>query len=260
MSWYNPADWDWDSVGRAVFGSQGAANRHQWDDRDYIRQQTQQGIANAQNRTAPQADRTAIGNVRTMDTSQADQFRAGQTSLANDLRSVMSGQTAGAGELAVQRQAQRALGNAAGAATMARGNSAVSGARAAARASGAIGLGAAGQAQQAAMGDQQNARSMLAGVLGQGREQDLSTAGANMSAQNQRIFEQARLDQATSVENMRARLQAMGMNDAAIQAYLQQLGLMNAAEQSSRAGDNGILGGLIQTGGQMLAARAGRPG
>jgi hypothetical protein len=238
-----------------LFGSQGSADRNQWRDRDYIGDQARSGIAGAQGRPAPQAGSIQVGDVRQMDNGRSDQFRAQQLGLVGDLRGVASGQMQGAGELAVQRQAQRALGNAAGAATMARGNSAAGGARAAARAAGSIGLGAAGQAQQAALGDQQSARAQMAGILGQGREQDIGIAGANMSAENQRIFQQAGLNQATSLANMQARLQAMGMNDAAIANYLQAIGAMNSSEMGARSQDNGIIGGLISGGAQAYASR-----
>lgn len=258
---------DWRGL---LLGSQGDPNRNKWEDADYIRTQAQQGIAGAQNRQAPQAAGTTIGNVRTgtgsqVATGRSDQFRDQQMGLAQQLQGVISGQQKGAGELAVERQAGRALGQAAGAATMARGAGAAGGARAAARASGAIGLGAAGQAQQAAMGDQMGARQQLAGILGQGREQDIGIAGqnanlqqsmnmANLSAENQRIFQQAGLDQATSLANMQARLQAMGMNDAAIANYLQQLGVMNQGQMAARGADNGIAGQLLSAGGQAIGA------
>ena len=222
----------------------------------YLREQVRRGIEGAQGRQAPQMTGAQIGGVRSMDTTQADQFRAQQMGLAGQLNRVASGQEQGAGELAVQRQAQRALSNVAGSATMARGGSAINAARASARGAGAIGLGAAGQAQQAAMGDQQSARAQLAGVLGQGREQDIGVAGANMSAENQRIFQQAGLDQATSLANMQARLQAIGMDDAAIQAYLSQLGALSAQDAAARTGREQLVGGLLSQAGQLGAAAA----
>lgn len=245
-----------------LIGSQGQPDRNRWTDADYIRSTAQQGIAGAQNRQAPQAGRTTISPVATVggiDQGNLNQVRAREMALADDLGRVASGQQAGAGELAVQRQGQRAMSNAAGAATMNRGSSAIGGARAAARAAGAIGLGTAGQAQQAAMGDQASARAQLAGVLGQTGGRDLGFAGldlnrnlANMSAENQRIFQQAGLDQSTSLANMQARLQAMGMNDAAIANYLQTLGVMNQGELAARGQDNGVLGLGLQALGQAL--------
>ncbi len=216
-----------------------AEKQRQEEARKWVFDQSRQVVDDVRNRQAPQMQGATVAPVSQFDTARSDQFRAGQMGLLDSLGRVASGQQQGAGELAVQRQAQRAIGNAAGAATMARGNSAVGGARAAARASGAIGLGAAGQAQQAALGDQASARQQIAGVLGQGREQDIGIAGANMSAENQRIFQQAGLDQATSVENMHARLKAIGMNDEAIANAMQtfatyRVGLMNAPKTPTK--------------------------
>lgn len=217
------------------------------------------GIEGVEGRPAPQAAGTTIAPIAQMNTGRADEFRGQQTALAQQLGRVASGQQQGAGELAVQRQAARALGQAQGAATMARGAGAAGAARSAARAIGAIGLGAAGQAQEAALADQAAARQQMAGVLAQGREQDITTAAANMSAENQRIFQQAGLDQATSLANMQARLQAIGMNDQAIQGYLQALNQAQALEMEKKRAKNAMLGGLLTAAGTVGGAIIGGP-
>jgi hypothetical protein len=78
------------------------------------------------------------------------------------------------------------------------------------------------------------AYGQLGAVAGQMRGQDVEVAGqnaqlrqgmnlANLSAQNQRVFQQAGLDQASSLADQQAKLATMGMNDQAAQAYLAQL-------------------------------------
>ena len=50
----------------------------------------------------------------------------------------------------------------------------------------------------------------------------------------QRIFQQAQLNQSTSLANMQARLQAMGMNDQAALGYMAQLLGLSTAEMQAR--------------------------
>lgn len=220
-------------------------------ERQFLSQNIQQGVTDARGRQAPQVAGTTIAPVQQMDTARSDQLRNAQLDLLNRYQAVAAGQQQGAGELAAQRQAQRALGNVAGAATLARGNSAIGGARAAARGAGAIGLGAAGQAQQAALTDQQAARQALLNLTGQAREQDIGIAGANMSAENQRIFQQAGIDQTTSLENARMKLQQMGLNDAMITNMLGMLNQQRIAEMSRP--QSGFLGSLLTNAGPILA-------
>lgn len=182
-----------------------------------------------------------------VDQGRADQFREREIALADQLAGVASGQQRGAGELAVGRQVQNALGQAYGSATMARGNNAAGGARAAARAAGSIGLGGAGMAQEAALSDQSAARSQLAGVLGQGRGADLGVAGQNAAAQNAQNSQQVGYD-----------LQARGMNDQAIANYLAQLEASRQYNQARNDARNPswqqMLGGAIGQAGQFLGA------
>lgn len=224
---------DWQGL---LFGSQGDPNRNSYTDGDYIRTQAQQQIGAAGGRVAPQAVRTQV------DPTMQAQFRQREVELADQLGRVLGGQQKGAGEMAVDRQTGQAMNQAMGTATMGRGNSAASAARSAARSTGAIGLGGAGMAAQAAAGDQAQAGQLLSGVLGQGRSADINIAGQN-----------AQMDQALRIENIRSQLAQQGMNDAQIAAMLQQLGTMNQSEMASRGTDNGIIGGLIQ-GGAAIAA------
>lgn len=231
MAWY-------DTVGSVLFGDSMNPNRGKFEDRNYLIGQMKAGVGAVQNRQAPQA-----GPASTVDTGRADQFRGREMQLADQLGQVASGQQRGAAELAARRAGRDALGNVLGAATMGRGASAAGAARAAARGAAQVGLGTSGQAAQAALGDQSAARQQLASVLGQGRQQDLATAGQNAQAQNQ-----------VMLANLQARLQAMGMNDEAIARYLNGISGINQAEAAARAGNNGLLPSLLQSGAQVGAA------
>lgn len=236
-----------------IFGSQFDPNRNNYADRDYMGQVIRGQIGSAGGRPAPQAGMTNLAPTQNLDMAQQNQFREREMALANNLQRVMSGQQAGAGELAVNRQTGQALNQAYGAATMGRGNNAAGAAREAARAAAGIGIGGAGMAAQAQLSDQQAAGQLLSGVLGQGRAQDVNIAGQNAAAGNTRSLQQGSMDQAIKIENIRAQLAQQGLNDQQIQAMLAQMGLMNSNELAGRSQDNGIIGGLIATGGQAAA-------
>lgn len=272
----------WDKTSNILFGGLGKSpdgNASQFQDRNYIAGTAQQGIAGAQGRAAPQATNTQVGQVQTGQASQLDgaqqaQMRQGQQTQINSLMQTALGNQAGAGELAAQRQGQRMIANQQAMAASARGGSGQLAQLGAARNAMDIGGQVAGQAQQAAMADKQQANQLLSGALGQARGQDIGMASenaglsqqmnmANLSAQNQGIFQQAGLNNATSLANMQAKLAQTGMNDAAIQAYLQQLTGMNSTELQGRMsqetaamGQTGLAGGLMSSGGAILGAMA----
>ena len=276
----------WDSVGSFMFGGMGKQpdpNASKFTDQDYITNQIKSGIQGAQNRQAPQAGNTQIGPVAqgqasTIDQGRYNDWRTQQMNLAQQLGQVASGQQAGAGELAVQRQIQQGLAGQQAQARMARGgaNPALAFRNGAAQ-SAALASTGAGMGQQAAMQDQANARAQLAGVLGQGAGQDIGIAQGNaqlqqqmnlqnLDAKNQAIFQQAQLNQSTSLANMQARLQTMGLNDQQIQAYMQQLLGMDQATLAARMqqeqasmNQQGFLGDLLSAGGTVGAALLGRP-
>jgi hypothetical protein len=198
----------------------------QFQDRKQIQGIINQGLSGVDNRTAPQAQ-------------QQSAFAPMQMQQAQQLQGIASGQQQGAGELAVQRQVQRALAGQQAAARMARGGNA---ALAGMRNSSGIALGGVGQAQQAAMGDQMNAQGMLTQALGQGRGQDQQMQLANLDAQ----------------------LRSRGMDDQQRIAFLQQLTGMDAAQlqakmQAYAAGtqDKGMAGSLLAAGGQVLGSALG---
>jgi hypothetical protein len=177
-----------------------------------------------------------------------DQARQGQMDLTGRLGAIATGQQAGAGELAINRQVGQANAAQMSAARSARGANAALAARTAARNQADIGLGGAGQAAAAQMQDQAAANAQLGQTYGQVRQGDLEFAGLGQQAQ---------------IENMRAQLAQTGMNDAQqIAALGQQLGWdqarINAELQRAAiaAGDKGLLPGLIQAGAQAGAAAA----
>jgi hypothetical protein len=260
----------WDTAKRVVFGGMGQGPdpaNSQYGDRDYINEQIRGALTGVGNRQAPQAQGVRVGSVSTIAGGDQAAARQGLMDLVGRQQAIATGQQEGAGELAVNRQIQRALGAQQSNTRMARGPAVASAFRAGARQSADIGQAGAGMAQGAAMQDAQNANQMIAGVLGQTRGQDIGIAAQNMDAQNQRTFQQAGLDQATSLANMQARLQAMGMNDQAALGYLAQMAGMNRDEMMARLQQEaagmaqpGLLGSLLSAGGTIGAAYAGRPG
>lgn len=168
-----------------------------------------------------------------IDPNQQAQFRQMQMQQAQQLQGIASGQQQGAGELAAQRQVQNALAAQQAQQHMIRGGgNAGLGLLAGARNAAGVGISGAGMGQQAAMQDQQMAQGQLANSLNQGRGGDLQMAGQNAGFQNQRYGEN---------------LGALGQNDA------QRLAAQQAYMQST-TGQQGILGGLLNTAGTLGGA------
>jgi hypothetical protein len=220
MPWYDPRSWG-SNEKVDIDPNAGALPNANW-----LETAARGQFNRAQNREAPQAGRTVLSGQ--LDPRQQAQFRAQQMALADRLQGIATGQQMGAGELATMRQGNRALAQQQAFARMGRGGNAAIAARGAARNAGEIGVNVAGQAQQAALGDQASANAQLGSVLGQGREQDLGLQRMKQDA----VFQQAGLDQATSLANMQARLQQTGMNDQAAQAYLAQLYGISVSEMN----------------------------
>ncbi len=172
-----------------------------------------------------------------LDATQSDQTRGQQGQLASMLFQQANGQTQGAGELAVQRQANNAMANNTSAAQMARGANTAMAMRNAARTNADIGVNAAGQAGIAQLQDQQSAQNQLGGLLNAQRGQDIQTAGANQAAQmNQQQLQLGALAQMLGVD----------------QATLQQ----DLAKRQLQLADKGMFPTLLQIGGQIGAAAA----
>jgi hypothetical protein len=244
--------------------------------------QFRRGLVDVYNRQDPQLGKTpllgqtVLGRASQLDPQQQAQVRAMQMQQASRLAQIASGQSKGAGELAVDRQIGQAAAQQQAMARMQRGAYGASAGRGAARNVAGLGVTGAGQAQQAALSDQMGAGSQLAGLLDQTRGADIGMAGQNaqLSQQamlqqgqfdQQRNMQQGQMDQATQLANLDAQLRSRGMNDAARQAYLQQIMNMNQAELSARMGQEqvmmsqpGLMGPAMQAGGSILAAYAAR--
>jgi Chaperone of endosialidase len=282
MAWYNP--FSWGEGQKADIDP----NAGRLEGADELRRRIRAGLDSVAGRQAPTAQRTMVAPVATGRAAQLadnpqNQFRMRELALANRLTGIATGQQQGAGEIAVQRQGNRALAQQQAFARMGRGADAAGAARAAARNAGEIGLNVAGQAQQAAIGDQAAANAQLGSVLGQGRGADIAIAGqnaqltqgmnlANLDAQNQRVFQQAGLDQARSLADMQSKLATMGMNDQAQLAYLSQLFGVSATEMQGRLQQEGLkignydpgwgrelMGQIFTTGGNIATGLATKP-
>lgn len=158
-----------------------------------------------------------------------------QSGLAQQLQGVSTGQQAGAGELAVNRQMGQATAAQQAQARMARGSNSALAARTAARNTADLGVAGAGQAQMAALNDQTAARGQLAGVLGQ---------------QQQGAYQQQGLTQQQYVAQNQAQLgylgQLLGLDQAQMQAML--------AKANMGLQDQGHGAALMQQAGTAIAA------
>lgn len=223
MSWYNPFSWFTPSTNPSDYNAP-LAHGAQIDDL------IKRGVVRAEGQAAPQ-----------LATGPQDQFRAMQMQQAQQLQNIASGQQKGAGELAVERQAQQALAGQQALAQMRGAGGA--GQLAAARQAAAIGSTAAGQGHQAALQDQANAQQLLAGVTGQGRGADIGIAGqnANLTQQQNQLNTAAYQDYIKSL---------LGMDQTQLQG---QVAAMNAAAQQA-ASKRQLLGGILGTVGQVGGA------
>lgn len=266
----------WGDAKNYVFGKDADPANATLKDGQAIRDVSNTRIQDLMGRQAPQADRTQVGNVARVSgqrlSPEQEEWRKRQLAMANRLQGVASGEQAGAGELAARRMGDRGMAQQIAMGSMARGGNAAMGARTAARGVADISQATAGQAQQAALQDQSAANQTLGQLMAQGRGQDVDVSSqnanlmqnanlANMSAENQRVFQQAGLDQATSLANMQAKLSTMGMNDQAILGYLGQMYGVSAAEMQARLAqeqnpNRGIFPDLLATGGTIAAAAA----
>lgn len=235
MSWYDPTSWNWTG------GEAGKDINTKPQQYDYATGQLGQIASSAAGRAAP----TITGSH--LDASNLNQSRAGLYGVAGNLGAIASGQQQGAGEIAVNRGVGQATAAQTAAARAAHGANAALAFRNAQRNTADIGLAGAGQAAQARAQDQQAANAQLGQIYANAYGQDTSVAQAN-----------ATLAQQAALANQSAQLQQTSLNDAArIQALGQLLGwdqtTINAQIQKAQvnAQDKGILGGVLQTAGQI---------
>lgn len=187
---------------------------------------------------APQMNTGQSDQARGM----GDQTRGQQQQLAQMLFQQANGQTQGAGELAVQRQANNAMANNTSAAQMARGANTAMAMRNAARTNADIGVNAAGQAGIAQLQDQQSAQNQLGGLLGATRGQDLQTRGQDIQT--------AGANQAAQMQQQQVQLAALAQMLGVDQAALQQ----DMEKRKIAATDKGMFPELLKAGGSLMAA------
>ncbi|KKL58203.1 hypothetical protein LCGC14_2227760, partial [marine sediment metagenome] len=117
------------------------------------------------------------------------------------------------------------------------------------------------------LAEQAQAQGQLIGALGQARVTDVDLAKtqagflqqanlANMSAENQRIFQQAGIDQQTSLANMQAKLAQTGLDDSATLTAMAQLFGVSIAEMQARLQ---LELGQLQARTQLELAEEGKP-
>lgn len=190
------------------------------------RDRYQPSIAAANARMGPQ-----IGGL-TFDTTQADQARAQQLALGQQLAARASGQAPSAAEMQMGQALQQSQAQAQ---SMAMSNPNISPALAqklAMQQQAMASQGIAGQTAQLRAQEQAQAESALGGLLGGMRQQDMGVAA-----------QQAGLDRATALANQASTLQARGQNDAMTQFYE---GLGFQGDQSNRAAQQGYQQHLVQ--------------
>lgn len=197
-------------------------------DRQQILDTINGGIQNIDHRLAPGAIAPTLAPAAQIDQSQQGQFRNLQMDQANRLNAIASGQQMGAGEMASRRAAQQAYAQQIGQANMQRGGNAPGAGLAAARNQMTIAGNAAGQAQQAALSDQQVANAQLTGALNSGRTADVGLATSQAGLNQQTNLQQGQMQQQVALANLDSQLRSTGMNDQARIAYLQQMTGMDA--------------------------------
>lgn len=224
MSWYNPFSWD-------MFTNANAPTEYQ--DRAQISGLINQGFA---------PGGIANQQAQQLPSGFDQQFRDAQLAQLQNLNRTASGQQMGAGELATQRQYANAIAAQQAGARMARGGNAALAYRNAANQTAALGSSAAGVGQQAAMQDQANAQSQLAGLTAAGRQADFNTANANTGYRAQ--------NQGQNAQNYMGLLGQLGGMNA------NELAIKNATTLNSNATKSNLLGGLLNQGGQIAGAIA----
>lgn len=212
---------------------------------------------------APTVRAANAGGAQRLQLGANGQIDPQMMAMAGRLGSIATGQSKGAGELAVDRQVGQATAAQQAAARMSRGADAALAARNAARNTVDLGVAGAGQAQQAALGDQSSANQMLGGLLGGMRGQNIDVANANAQLGQQMALANAGFGQQAALANQGATMQQQQMNQQYQLGLLaQMLGVDTATLQAQlgkaqvAAGDQGHLASLLQQGGQIAAAGA----
>lgn len=238
--------------------NQGHYNLPGYEDRQNSLNSAISGAAGVQ---APTANAAQIGGYQ--NASMGGQFRQGQSTLMGQLQQQAMGQ----GPSLATAQFDRALGSGIAAqqaqANTGVGNSALS-ARNAAQNIGGMTQDLAGQAAQARIQEQMNARAQLGGLLGQARSQEMQGSQFNVGQQNSRTLAQAGFNQQTGLANQDAWLRnqaqqnqyGLGLRGLEMDnARLQQGGLMGFAGAQPQ---NTLGTQFLSGGGAMLANKLGK--
>lgn len=218
--------------------------------RDTNRKWLREGYHSADDRDAPRAHSTSIGQMQTygganINRAPQAQFRQDQRQLVGQLQEQAAGRGPSVSGQQFQIGADANIAQQQALAAGARGGAVGTAARRASQ-QGTAGIQQA--AQGAALGriqEQQNAINSLGGVLSGARGQDIGLATdqaglsqqaglANMGAQNARTMQQAELNQGVRLANLQAQLAQTGMNDAQQRAYMANLLGMDEAELNAR--------------------------
>lgn len=207
----------------AIFGGPGMeVDEPDIEDADFIRKIAKQGLKQGP-REAPETEGVDLGSAASLTAPGQQKAQRGQFQLADDLRRQSLGQEKGAGELATERQVGRAQAAQQAQAASARGGGSALAARTAARQQADIGLEGAGQAQQAALSDQQQARQQLGQVLSQAGAQSLQRGTQEAQLDQAHQFQQGQMDQTTQQANADRILQSRQLDDNQKRALLGQL-------------------------------------
>jgi Chaperone of endosialidase len=193
--------------------------------------QAQASLQGLSQQQAPQIGGTQLAG------DQTGQSRGGLMGTADSLGRIASGQQAGAGELAVNRQMGAANAQQASLARQAHGTNSALAYRNAARMTADQGLQGAGAAAQAQMQDQQAANALRGQLYGQAYNQD-----ATVAQQNAQLGQQAQLaNQQATLQNRALQTQALGQQLGWSQAQIDEQIKRGAIESA----DKGIVGGLF---------------
>lgn len=223
----NP-DWSWHGAHNWFVGGDATKNI---DPKLAGFDQAQAQLGGLSQQQAPQIAGTQLA------TGQTDQSRAGLMGTADSLGRIASGQQAGAGELAVNRQLGAANAQQASLARQAHGANSALAYRNAGRMMADQGLQGAGMAAQAQMQDQQAANALRGQLYGQAYNQD-----ASMAQQNAQLGQQAQLaNQQATLQNRALQTQALGQQLGWSQAQIDEQIKRGAVESA----DKGIIGGLF---------------
>lgn len=187
-------------------------------------------------------------------TGPQDQFRQEQMGLVGMLRDQANGVGPSLAQSQLEMGADRGMKQALSLQASARGVNPAVAAKNAANAQAQIAQGAAGDAARLRLEEQLGARAALAGVVGQGRSQDIGLATDQAGLNQQTALTNQSIDQQTQATNLAAGIQQQQQRDDLVREYL-TLGMsMDQARQQAEIQQRQFEAGLLA---QQEAARHG---